>query len=169
MKRTLRLAGCALGVLLASACSSGATTATSYQKSGAPTASTTASAVVTPGPAGLAVGASSAGPMLTDTNGRALYLFEADTGPTSTCTSGCATEWPPLTASGPPAAGAGVNASLLATSPRSDGAMQVTYNGHPLYYYDDDHGPGTTAGQGKNSFGAKWYLLTPAGLKIDDD
>jgi hypothetical protein len=47
--------------------------------------------------------------------------------------------------------------------------MQLTYNGHPLYYYDDDHGPGTTAGQGESSFGANWYLLTPAGLKIDAD
>ena len=64
-----------------------------------------------------------------------------------------------------------MNASLLATSPRSDGTTQVTYNGHPLYYYDDDAdaGPGSTKGQGENAYGAKWYLLTPAGAKIDKD
>jgi predicted lipoprotein with Yx(FWY)xxD motif len=66
-------------------------------------------------------------------------------------------------------AGAGVTTALLATSPRPDGTTQLTYNGHPLYYYDDDHGPGTTAGQGESSYGANWYLLTPAGLKIDQD
>ena len=169
MNRTLPVAGCALGVLLASACSAGATTASPYQKSATPAGSATASIAAVAGPAGVATAPNSLGPIVTDTKGRAVYLFEADKGPTSTCAGGCAQVWPPLTTMGTPIAGAGVDTALLVTSPRPDGTMQVVYNGHPLYYYDDDHGPGTTAGQGVNSFGAKWYLLTPAGLKIDDD
>jgi predicted lipoprotein with Yx(FWY)xxD motif len=74
-----------------------------------------------------------------------------------------------LLTAGAPTAAAGVNAALISTSPRADGTTQVTFNGHPLYYYDDDHGPGTTEGQGESAFGAKWYVLTPAGLKIDKD
>ena len=169
MKRNLQLVGCTLGVLLASACSSGGSTAGGYQKPSAPAASTTAPAMSAAEPTGVATASNSVGPILTDTKGRALYLFEGDKGLTSTCAGRCATEWPPLTTPGPPVAGTGVNAALLSTSPRPDGTLQVTYNGHPLYYYDDDHGPGTTAGQGESSYGAKWYLLTPAGLKIDDD
>ena len=174
MIRNLQLAGCAFGLVLATACSSGGATAVGYQKSATPAASTTAPKMTAPAvagaePVGVASAPNSLGPILTDTKGRALYLFEADTGSTSTCTGGCAKVWPPLIAPGAPVAGADVNGALLTTNPRPDGAMQVTYNGHPLYYYDDDHGPGTTAGQGNNSFGAKWYLLTPAGLKIDTD
>jgi predicted lipoprotein with Yx(FWY)xxD motif len=169
MNRTLQIAGCAFGVLFVGACSSGGTSASGYQTSAAPKSSAAATPAAAAGPVGIATAPNSAGTILTDTKGRAVYLFEADTGSTSTCAGGCATEWPPLTTPGSPVAGSGVNAALLATSPRQDGTTQVTYNGHPLYYYDDDHGPGTTAGQGESSYGAKWYLLTPAGLKIDND
>jgi predicted lipoprotein with Yx(FWY)xxD motif len=62
-----------------------------------------------------------------------------------------------------------VNAALLSTTSRTDGTTQLTYNGHPLYYYDDDKGPGTTKGQGETSYGANWYVLAPAGVKIDKD
>jgi predicted lipoprotein with Yx(FWY)xxD motif len=169
MNRTQQIAGCAIGLLLVSACSSGGTGSSAYHTPSASNSSAAATPVAATGPVGIATAPNSAGTILTDTKGRAVYLFEADTGSTSTCTGGCATEWPPLTTPGPPVAGTGVNAALLATSPRPDGTTQVTYNGHPLYYYDDDHGPGTTEGQGENSYGAKWYLLTPAGLKIDKD
>jgi predicted lipoprotein with Yx(FWY)xxD motif len=109
------------------------------------------------------------GTILTDDRGRALYLFVADTGTTSTCAGECAKEWPPLTTKGAPVAGSGVNAALLSTTSRTDGTTQLTYNGHPLYYYDDDKGPGTTKGQGETSYGANWYDLAPAGVKIDKD
>lgn len=171
MNRCLQIAGCAFSVVLASACSSGG--ASGYQKSttsgGTIAAPATNTAPNMPGPAGVMATRNSLGTILTDTHGRAVYMFEADKGPTSTCTGGCAQAWPPLTTTGPPVAGAGVNAALLATSPRPDGTTQLNYNGHPLYYYDDDHGPGTTAGQGENAFGAKWYVLNPAGVKIDND
>lgn len=72
---------------------------------------------------------------LSDGKGRSLYLFEADKGANSTCSSACASIWPPLTASGAVKSGAGVSASLLGTSKRTDGSTEITYNGHPLYYY----------------------------------
>jgi predicted lipoprotein with Yx(FWY)xxD motif len=170
MKSTVQIVGSALGVLLASACSSGGVSAPTAPESSASTAAMASNAAVTaPGAVGIATAQNPAGQILTDAKGHALYLFEADKSSTSTCTGGCAKEWPPLTTTGAPDVGAGVNSALVATSPRPDGTMQVTYNGHPLYFYDDDHDPGMTKGQGENSFGAKWYLLTPAGLKIDDD
>ena len=102
-------------------------------------------------------------------DGRALYLFEGDTGSTSTCKGECANDWPPLTASGMPTAGSGVDQSLLGTVKRADGTTQVTYNGHPLYYYEGDKGPGTALGQDVSAFGAKWYVLSAKGSKIDED
>ena len=102
-------------------------------------------------------------------DGRALYLFEGDTGSTSTCKGECAVDWPPLTASGMPTAGSGVDQSLLGTTKRADGTSQVTYNGHPLYYYEGDKGPGTALGQGLKAFGADWYVLSAKGSKIDED
>ena len=82
------------------------------------------------------------GKILVDSQGRTLYLFEKDSGTKSACSGGCATAWPPLRASGKPTAGGGAKASLLGTTPRSDGQPQVTYNGHPLYTYAADKKPG---------------------------
>ncbi|WKX69097.1 hypothetical protein [Streptomyces sp. XD-27] len=114
------------------------------------------------------------GRILTDGSGRTLYLFEADTSDRSTCSGGCAAAWPPLITSGKPKAGEGVDAGKLATTTRSDGKTEVVYNGHPLYYYVEDDEPGDTEGQGLDQFGAKWFVLDPAGDKItraepDDD
>lgn len=160
---------CAFGVVLASACSTGGpsgspASAPAGGGSSAATAAQYGGAATT-----VATAQGPLGQILTDGHGRAVYLFEADTATTSTCTGGCANEWPPLTTTGAPVAGAQVSAALLATSPRGDGSMQVAYNGHPLYYFAKDTGPGTTAGQGINSFGADWYLVNPAGTKIDTD
>ena len=166
MTRTLKITLCALGILLASACTSNSTQKPESYGS-APAAATPV--VAASGPAGVAVAQNPLGQILTDAHGRALYLFEGDTGTTSTCVGECASHWPPLTTVGAPTAGTGVDAALLNASPRPDGTLQVTYNGHPLYYYDDDHDPGTTKGQGESAFGAKWYVLTPAGAKIDQD
>jgi predicted lipoprotein with Yx(FWY)xxD motif len=106
------------------------------------------------------------GKILVDSQGRTVYLFEKDTGPKSTCFSACATEWPPVTTSGKPTAGDGLSASMLGTTKRSDGAAQVTYNGHPLYRFEGDQEPGDTSGQGLDFFGAKWFVLSPAGDKV---
>ena len=126
----------------------------------------------TSGPGDLQIGAAALAPgtALVDGTGRALYLFEADTGTTSTCTGTCAQVWPPLLAPGPaPAVTGGAQASLVGTSPRADGALQVTYHGHPLYYFAGDKAPGDVTGQGIHNFGGGWYVVTPAGDEIDDD
>jgi predicted lipoprotein with Yx(FWY)xxD motif len=103
------------------------------------------------------------GKVLVDSNGRTIYLFRKDTGTTSTCSGECAVEWPPVRANGKPTVGDGANTAIVRTTKRSDGAAQVTYNGHPLYLYEGDQKPGDTNGQGLAAFGASWYALTPAG------
>jgi predicted lipoprotein with Yx(FWY)xxD motif len=121
-----------------------------------PTTSSGASATV-------GVGNSSLGSILVNSTGRTLYLFKADVGTKSECTGACAAAWPPLLATGKPTAGAGLTASKLGTSTRSGGKQQVTYNGHPLYLFVQDHKPGQTTGQGVTAFGAPWFALTSAG------
>ena len=109
------------------------------------------------------------GPMgtyLVDGQGKSLYLFVADKGTTSTCNGPCATVWPPLTVANAATAGSGVTASMLGTTTRSEGAKQVTYAGHPLYYFASDKNPGDTTGQGVNNFGGLWWLVTPNGTAI---
>ena len=63
-------------------------------------------------------------------------------------------------------AGSGVTASDIGSITRADGSKQVTYNGHPLYYFSLDKSAGDTKGQGSSNFGAKWWILSPAGDKI---
>jgi predicted lipoprotein with Yx(FWY)xxD motif len=106
------------------------------------------------------------GRILVDGKGRTLYDFAADHGSTSACYGACAALWPPFTTSGRPQAGPGARASLLGTTRRSDGRREVTYAGHPLYYYVGDTSPGQTSGQGLNQFGAPWWVLAPSGREI---
>ena len=103
---------------------------------------------------------------LTDSSGRALYLWTPDTKTTSMCSGACATAWPPLTAKGAPTASPGATASDLGTISRPDGTKQVTYAGHPLYYFAGDKAAGQTNGEGSNGFGAPWYLVAPSGQQI---
>ena len=119
--------------------------------------------------AGITIAHGKLGSYLTGAKGRALYLFEADKGSSSTCYSACASLWPPLTTATTTFAGTGVQSSLLGTTKRTDGTHEVTYDGHPLYYYAADTSAGSTTGQGLNQFGGKWYLVAPNGNKIDDD
>jgi predicted lipoprotein with Yx(FWY)xxD motif len=106
------------------------------------------------------------GKILVDSKGLTLYLFVADTGTSSTCSGACAAAWPPLTTRGKPTAGSGVKASLLGTSKRSDGTLEVTYAGHPLYYYAGDTAAGQTTGQALSQFGAPWYVVGADGKAI---
>ncbi len=106
------------------------------------------------------------GTILVDSQGDTLYVFDKDTGTQSTCSGACAQSWPPLRAAGKPTAGAGATASMLGTTPRSDGKPQVTYNGHPLYTFTADQAPGQTNGQGVSAFGAPWYVVSPSGDQI---
>jgi predicted lipoprotein with Yx(FWY)xxD motif len=106
------------------------------------------------------------GRILVDSKGITLYDFPPDKGTTSVCYGACAALWPPLLTKGKPVAGPGVRASLLGTTKRKDGKLEVTYNGHPLYYFVSDRKPGQTTGQGVNQFGGPWWVLSPAGKEI---
>jgi predicted lipoprotein with Yx(FWY)xxD motif len=117
-------------------------------------------------PATVGVASTALGNVLVDTQGRTLYLFQKDSGTTSTCTGSCATFWPPLFAPGAPTGGTGANASLIGTTKRQDGKSQVTYNGHPVYLYTGDHKPGNTNGEGVVAFGAGWFALSPSGSQV---
>ena len=141
---------------LVTACGSSSTPTTS--SGGSPSTSGSATTI------GTASGAM--GTYLTDGSGRALYLFTSDSATTSTCTGGCATTWPPVTSAGTPAVSGSANAGLLGSLTRGDGTHQITYSGHPLYYFSGDSAAGQTNGQGINSFGAVWWLVDPAGSAI---
>ena len=177
------LPGAALMTLIVvSACGSSSTPVSSSSSSSAPATSTPASsppaaAVATSTPSAATgatqtgsvvnVGSSSFGPMIIDGQGRTLYLFEADTTTKSTCSGQCAQNWPPFTTTGTPTAMGGAMQSLIGTTIRSDGSTEVTYNGHPLYFFVGDSKPGDTNGEGLMAFGAGWDMLTPAGAKIE--
>jgi len=124
-----------------------------------------------PAAANSAVGlrSTSLGKVLVDAKGRTLYLFERDKADMSSCTGACQSIWPSLTSQSKPTAMGGVSAAKLGTIAAPGGKRQVTYNGHPLYYYVGDHNAGDTTGEGLNQFGAKWYVLAANGTKIDND
>jgi predicted lipoprotein with Yx(FWY)xxD motif len=106
------------------------------------------------------------GMILVSANGHTLYLFGKDRNDKSTCSSSCAQFWPPLLSASKPTAGPGVRASLLGTTKRSNGSMQVTYNKHPLYHFSLDKQAGQTKGEGLSAFGAKWYGLSAQGTAV---
>ncbi len=97
-----------------------------------------------------------------------VYLFEADKGGESACTGACAQAWPPVTTSGAPTGAASAKSADLGTITRSDGTTQVTYKGHPLYFFVKDKDGEDAYGQGSKAFGAEWYVLAPSGNKIDE-
>lgn len=108
------------------------------------------------------------GAIITDAQGRTLYLFKADQGTVSSCDSACASLWPPFTTTQGIVAGKGASPSLLSTAVQAGGQRQVTYNGHPLYYYAGDAQSGDTSGQGLSQFGAEWTVVTPQGNQVNN-
>jgi predicted lipoprotein with Yx(FWY)xxD motif len=106
------------------------------------------------------------GRILVDSKGITLYDFPPDRGTKSVCYGACAALWPPLVTHGKPVAGAGARAALLGTTKRKDGKLQVTYGGHPLYYFVSDRKPGQVTGQGVDQFGGPWWVLSAAGKEI---
>jgi predicted lipoprotein with Yx(FWY)xxD motif len=151
-------------VILAAGCAGGTTPAAS----GAGTTSTTTSSSTTvPAPttsAGptvtLKTEVGTAGVWLADQTGRTLYLFTVDKSGTSGCYGVCATNWPPLTTTGSVAVAGNAAAGQVGSIKRTDGTTQVTYAGHPLYYFQGDTSPGMTKGQGVQGV---WFLLGPSG------
>jgi predicted lipoprotein with Yx(FWY)xxD motif len=120
------------------------------------------------GPAAVKLTSSKDGRVLGDGRGRALYLFAKDQGGESYCSGACAAVWPPLETRSTPHAAGGVDSAALGTIKRNDGDRQVTYHGHPLYYYAGDASTaGRTAGEGLEQFGAAWYLVGAAGKAVE--
>jgi predicted lipoprotein with Yx(FWY)xxD motif len=172
------LASSAAGVaLLAAACGSASVTGPAYGGAASSTGSAGGGAAAggnpygTPpktAPAGVVsikVGMSNLGSFLTDANGRTMYLFTRDSGNTPSCTGACSSVWPPVTSSTAAQADTGASASLLGTVSNA-GQQQVTYNGHPLYYYVGDTNPGQTNGEQLDQFGGLWYVVSPSGMQV---
>ena len=116
--------------------------------------------------ASVSVAPSSLGRILVDSHGKTLYLWAHDKGHTSTCNGQCAKYWPPLVTRAKPTAGAGARGALLGTSRRGDGRAQVTYHGHPLYYFAGDKRAGDVKGEGLTGFGGRWDPVSAAGTAV---
>jgi predicted lipoprotein with Yx(FWY)xxD motif len=112
------------------------------------------------------VGSSSLGRVLVDAHGKTLYIWAHDKGTKSTCNGDCAEYWPPLLTRGKPVAAGGAKAALLGTSRRRDGRIQVTYAGHPLYYFVQDTKAGQTKGEGLTGFGGRWDPVSATGTAV---
>ena len=164
-RRKIRFyAGSVLGVgvaLVVAACGSSSNNSSTHAASSTP-ASTNASATSVM----VKTAHGSAGTYLVGPSGKALYLFMADKNGKSVCSGACAKVWPPLTTTGKPGASGGAMAADLGTISRSDGTKQVTYKGHPLYYYSADTSAGQTTGQGSNQFGGLGWRVAPSGSAI---
>ena len=145
-------------VLLLAACGSNPSSTSGGGSSGGSSAAAHAATVETHSGA--------LGTYLTDGSGKTLYLFASDHGGKSTCSGACVSAWPPLAATGMPSAAGAAKSSMVGTITRSDGSKQVTYGGHPLYYFAGDSSAGDTRGQGINGFGAKWWVVAPSGAAI---
>jgi predicted lipoprotein with Yx(FWY)xxD motif len=122
-----------------------------------------ASTQAAPGAAArLSVRSTEYGKALFGPSGKVVYVFGADRGSTSRCYGVCATAWPPLLTKSAPLAGTGVEAKLLGTTKRKNGTLQVTYNGHPLCYYEADK-DGKVMCQHANMHGGLWLIVKPNG------
>ena len=173
------LAGCGSGGGAASSSSATASSkaaSSSPAKSSSPSSSGSASSPASTGGASTSSSAAGTatvaaarraglGMILVDSKGRTLYLFTPDKHGRSACYGACAKAWPPLT--GKPKASKGVSASKLGTITRKDGSTQVTYDGHPLYYFASDKKPGDTKGEELKGFGGEWYVVSPAGHEVE--
>jgi predicted lipoprotein with Yx(FWY)xxD motif len=178
MRKILGAAGLAALALALSACASSASSsassaasapaagasnaASSAPASSAPASSAPASSAPASATSALKMTTINGTAVVTNASGKTLYWFVPDTSTTSMCTGSCATYWPPVL--GPVTAGSGVTGTLGVIT-RSGGAMQASYDGHPLYTYAGDSGPGQAKGNGLNVSGGVWWEMTVSGAK----
>ncbi len=148
--------------LLVAACGSSTTA-----KSASPSQPSTPPASSAPSAVTVETHVGPLGTYLTDGSGRTLYMFASDTSTSSTCSGSCASAWPPVISSGSPSVSGGAVSASLTTITRSDGTKQLSYGGHPLYYYVADTSAGDVLGEGSDGFGAKWWVLAPSGQPIE--
>lgn len=160
--RTALAVGCTLAVLGTAGCSGGTSSTSGY---GAPSSAVqTTPAAQSSAPVGalaLKMANTSLGSVLVDGAGMTLYMFAKDSANTSACEGQCLVNWPPLL--GAPTAGAGVDDSKLGSFTRTDGRVQATYNGWPLYYWFNDKSPGDVSGQGVQGV---WFVLDRDGTPM---
>ncbi len=161
---SLVIAGCSATTGQATASPPSSTPAAAAPASPPAAAASTAAGAASSASASAVIGMTSAnglGPFLTGAGGRTLYEFTADGPNTSTCSGSCAGIWPPFTVTvgTVPTAGSGVTGKL-GTLTRAGGSTQVTYDGHPLYYYSGDTAAGQTHGQG---ILGKWFVALASG------
>jgi len=161
--RLIPMAAAAALLSVLSACgggSSAAAPAATAPAASVPAATTSAAA----SGAAIDLGNTSLGMVLTDAQGRTLYMFVPDQAAgASTCYDQCATAWPPVLTTGSPVAGTGIDASLLGTTNRTDGTVQVTYNKLPLYLFAQDSAAGDVNGQGVKNV---WYVMDAKGTVV---
>jgi predicted lipoprotein with Yx(FWY)xxD motif len=146
-------------VLLVAACGGGAAAGGSGGSGSGATGASQAGTVIT-------TRTGTDGTFLADGSGHTVYLWVKDPMGKSVCSGSCAGAWPPVPAGGTVTASGGAKSADLGTITRSDGTKQVTYDGHPLYYFAGDSAAGQTNGQGSDGFGAKWWLVAPSGTQL---
>jgi len=157
MKRRLWAVGVLGALLTLTACgSSSSSTSSAPAGSGSSSAPAASNQIKT--------ASTSAGTVLVNSQGKTIYWFAIDTPTTSKCTGSCASFWPPVP--GPVTAAAGTNLMHFGTIKRSDGTVQATYEGHPLYTFTGDTGPAQLNGNDKNLSGGFWWAITPSGAKL---
>lgn len=168
----LMAAGAAAGLAtVLAACSSGATPSTTAN---AGSSGATSGASATGGSGGTTTATvklanePGVGEVLVNSAGQTLYLFAPDKQQKPTCSGSCAATWPPLTVTGTPVAGSGVDEKLLGTVQGAGGQRQVTYDHWPLYTYVADTAPGDARGEGITSFGGKWWAVDSSGKKATE-
>ena len=168
-KRTKLIAGVGgalSAAVVVAACSSGASSSAAAPAASPAGGSSSSAGASSSGGTVITTAKSSGGTVLASSSGRAVYLWAKDTGDMSNCNGACAGAWPPVTTTRTATASGGAVASDIGTITRSDGTKQVTYDGHPLYYFSGDSGPGAASGQGSDAFGAKWWLVAPTGSDV---
>ncbi len=114
----------------------------------------------------ITTGESEFGSILFDGIGQAIYIWEVEESATAECYGDCAEAWPPVLTNGSPIASANVNSELLSTTERTDGTTQVTYNGHPLYYYAHEEA-GEVKCHNISTHGGLWWVIQPSGIRAE--
>ena len=155
LRMLLVLPAAAAAAAALAACSSSATPSGTSSPSSSSTSTSSPAAA-----AGTVKTATIAGvTVLTNSKGFTLYSFAPDTSTTSNCNGACAQNWPPVTG---PVTAAGVTGTF-GTITRSDGSVQATFDGHPLYAFAGDTAPGQAKGNGLNAAGGLWHEITTSG------
>lgn len=169
-----------ISALLAAGCGSSKSSSASNASSAYPAAGETSSSATTASTAAATTRSGGAGTVVTVKQASKLgtilaagskkltvYMFEGDKNGASSCSGACVSVWPPVTTRGGATASGAASSADLGTITRADGTTQVTYKGHPLYFFARDKDSGDAYGQGVHGFGADWYVLAPSGSKVD--